>query len=118
MNLFKKSKVLSVEQLDKLRAQVQQELLVSADASSTKLPLLTPQERAQKEWTSQLDSLMKLVESNNKQIEMLRGIAGSGQPLSCFTPGLPVGLQPAINSSRYQAGQSVTGWLLSIMRRI
>ena len=105
--------VLSMEEWNELRAaSLHQQLQMHTGSEPTvqaKLPLLGPAERAQMEWTRQLDALAKVVDTYHKNMEpvgedvkTLKSIAGVGDPIPGFTPGLPVALQPAI---RQQAGR-------------
>ena len=96
------TQTLSLEQWNKLRAAHQ--MLASGGMTSPKLPLMTPQDRAMSSWTAQLDALTHRVEAIADNCEVLKGIAGTGQPLPGLTPGLPIGLNPGNIPVAPQAG--------------
>ena len=97
------NQTLSMEQWQELRAH---QMLASGGTGtiSFKLPLLTPQDRAMNEWTAQLDALTRKVDAIGELCEVLRGIAGTGQPLPGLTSGLPIGLNPGDIPVTPQAG--------------
>ena len=87
--------VLSMEQLVELRANAEIILAASGQAPA-KLPLTTPQERSQQEWTRKLDELLKSQQTITKDLDVLKGIAGMGNVIPGFLNGMPVGTLPAL----------------------